>query len=171
MRGAEWLDNMKVRASHIAIIMGAGLLLVSVFGSLFLAALSYWQIHRIGGWRDEVYGLVGMTATTQAMDDYREGHLRLYTLGGECDRPRYIGTNNGAFEVWVPQFYPSLGRAHRYAKEQFIEFYNRKMHYMYAPPDKFVMKVETVQPDNALNKRLPAGVKPNPASPAAASAR
>ncbi|HTY86559.1 MAG TPA: hypothetical protein VMB80_03765 [Candidatus Acidoferrum sp.] len=162
---------METRASQVLIVTAAALISVSVFGSLWLAGWSYWQIYHMGGWRDEVYELVGVTASTQAMDDYQEGHLRLYTLGGESEKPKYTGTNDGPFEVWIPQFYPSLGHAHRYATEQFIEFYNRKMHYMNAHPDKFMRKSETVPQDGAANGGQPLRSETNTTSSVAGSRR
>ena len=162
---------MRLRPLHVAVALLASLGLLSVVACLSFAGWSYWQIYGIGGWRDELYGQVGMTATTRAMRDYREGHLRLYTLDGENDKPKYTGTNDGPFEVWIPQFYPSLGRAHRYAKEQFVAFYNRKMKYMYSHPDKFPRNAEDVQPDGAANGSQPIRSETNRTSSAAGSRR
>lgn len=162
---------MKSRVSQVAIVFLCGLVIVLVSGSLGIAAWSYWQIYGIGGWRDEVYGQVGMTATTRAMDDFHERHLRLYTLGGESEKAKYTGTNDGPFEVWIPQFYPSLGRAHRYATEQFVEFYNRKMHYMHDHPEKFVRTSGIVQQDGAANGSQPFSSDTNTTSSAAGSRR
>lgn len=124
---------MKIATSRIV----ATLLGIALLGCVVLLAWGYWQIYGAGGWRDQVYGAKGALATYRALDDFHHGHLRLYQLAGESDSARYTGTNDGPFEVWIPQFYPSLGHAHRYATEQFIEFYNRKMRYMYAHPDRF----------------------------------
>jgi len=155
--GQSYLDDeMKIRAPHIAIIVLVGVLSVSLLASLVLAARSYWRINGIGGWRDEVYGLVSITATTQAMDDYRAGHLRLYTFGGENEKREYTGTNDGPFEVWIPRYYPLLGRAHRYSTEQFIDFYNRKMRYMHTHPEKFPRNKDV---------QLDASHEPPPAAP------
>jgi hypothetical protein len=161
---------VKIRAPQIAIAAVIGLLLVSQLASLAFAAWCYWQIYFFGGWRDEVYGLVGMTAMTQAMDDYGEGQLRLYTLGGETEESYYTGTNDGPFEVWIPYYYPPLGRAHRYSREQFVEFYNRKMRYMYNHPKTFPRKAD-VQPVGQANGSQPIRAETNSTSSAAGSRR
>ena len=138
---------MKIRTPHIVITLLSVLLLLSAFLCVWL----YLQIYDPGGWRDEVFGLEGMNASRHALDDFQNGHLRLYRIGGESDKARYTGTNEGPFEVWTSQFYPSLGRAHRFSTEQFIEFYNGKMHYMYEHPDKFREPTKEVQPGGADN--------------------
>jgi len=131
------LDQMRIRAPKILVIALIGLLSATLLCSVLLNAWGYWQIYGIGGWRDQVFESEGAVASERALRDFREGHLRLYCLGGENEHAKYTGTNDGPFEMWIPTFYPSLGRAHRYSTEQFIEFYNRKMRYMHLNPDKF----------------------------------
>jgi hypothetical protein len=133
---------MKTRAPYVLI----GLFAILLLGSASLIAWGYWQIYGIGGWRDQLYASEGAVASRRALDDFHDGHLRLYTLGGENEKAKYTGTNDGPFEIWVPHFYPSLGRAHRYSTEQFIEFYNRKMRYMQAHPGEFRREKKEVQP-------------------------
>ena len=162
---------MRIPAPRFAIAVFIGLLLLSALCSLVLAATSYWQIYGIGGWRDEVYGLEGMVAAERALDDFRDGHLRLYRLGGENEKAKYTGTNDGPFEIWIPQFYPSLGRAERYATERFIEFYNGKMHYMQSHPERFRKVPEGVQPNGAANGSQPIRSDTNGTSSAAGSRR
>jgi hypothetical protein len=159
---------MKSRTAYIAVLIG--LLAIALLCNVLLNVWGYLQIYGIGGWRDQVYGLEGVVASDQALDDFREGHLRLYCLGGENEKAKYTGTNDGPFEIWVPQFYPSLGRAHRYSTEQFIEFYNRKMQYMHTHPDKFLRQKEEVQ-DGAANGSQPIRSETNSTSPAAGSRR
>ena len=162
---------MKIRAPQIAIIVFLGLLSAFLLCSMLLNAWGYWQIFGIGGWRDQVYQSEGAVASQQALHDFREGHLRLYCFGDESDRAKYTGTNDGPFEIWIPQFYPSLGRAHRYSKEQFIEFYNRKMRYMHSNPDRFVSDTAGVQQDGAANGSRPIRSETNRTSSAAGSRR
>jgi hypothetical protein len=137
---------MKPSPTQLAVIGLIGLFALALLGSVILNGWGYFQIYGIGGWRDVVYGLQGMVASDQALHDFRDGHLRLYRFGGESETAKFTGTNDGPFEVWVPQFYPSLGRAHRYSTEQFIEFYNRKMHYMFSNPEKFRTTTGSVEP-------------------------
>jgi hypothetical protein len=134
------VDGMRTGASKNLIFALFGLLSATLLCSVLINAWSYWQIYGIGGWRDQVYQSEGAIASERALRDFREGHLRLYRLGGENEHAKYTGTNDGPFEIWVPTFYPTLGRAHRYSTEQFIEFYNRKMRYMHAHPDKFAKR-------------------------------
>lgn len=142
---------MKTRAPHVVI----GLFAILLLGSASLIAWGYWQIYGIGGWRDQLYASEGAVASRRALDDFRAGHLRLYTLGGESDKAKYTGTNDGPFEIWIPDFYPSLGRAHRFSTEQFIAFYNSKMRYMHTHPDEFPPETKKVQLDGAANRSQP----------------
>ncbi len=160
---------MKSRTPYIAVLIG--LLAIALLCSLLLNAWGYLQIYGIGGWRDQVYGSEGVAASDQALDDFRSGFLRLYCLGGENEKAKYTGTNDGPFEIWMPQFYPSLGRAHRYSTEQFIEFYNRKMQYMHTHPDKFLRQKGEFQPDGAANGSQPIRSETNSTSSAAGSRR
>jgi len=139
---------MKPRATYV---------IISVLAILLLSAASVilwyrWQIYGIAGWRDQLYEAEGSVASRQALSDFREGHLRLYTLGGENEHPKYTGTNEGPFEIWILHFYPALGGAHRYSKEQFIEFYNRKMRYIQAHPDKFQQTRKEAPQARAANR-------------------
>jgi len=90
-------------------------LAVALITSLCLLGLArsrnYW-------WEQEAYGLAGLVATKQAMEDFRQGKLRLRALQGENEHLRYSGSNDGPFEIWIPQFYPSLGYRHRFSSEQ-----------------------------------------------------
>jgi len=135
-------------------IVLCSLVLVAIGVSGWLAMLS-WQVYGPGGWRDQVYALEGLNGTRRAMDDYRRGHLRLYRLGGEQELAQYTGQMNGVFEVWTLPHYPSMGRAHRYSTEQFIRFYNQKMEYMYAHPEKFPRVTPAVQQDSPENGSQP----------------
>jgi hypothetical protein len=114
-------------------------LAIALVSSLVLLGRALWRNY----WREqEAYGLAGMVATKramekQAMEDFRQGRLRLRVLQGENERLRYSGSNDGPFEIWVSSFYPSLGYPHRISTEQQVEFYNRKMRYMHEHPERF----------------------------------
>jgi hypothetical protein len=97
---------------------------------------NYW-------WEREAYGLAGMVATKQAMEDFRESRLRLRVLQGENEHLRYSGSNDGPFEIWIPHFYPSLGYPHRFSTEQQVQFYNRKMRYMHEHSEKCAAATNT----------------------------
>ena len=59
------------------------------WGARVLIAWGYWQIYGTGGWRDQLYASEGSVASRRALDDFRDGHLRLYTIGGENEKAKY----------------------------------------------------------------------------------
>src|SRR5256885_13058594 len=99
------------------------ILAVGLITSLFFLGHALWRNY---WWEQEAYGLAGMVASKQALEDFREGKLRLRALQGKNEHLRYSGSNDGPFEIWIPHFYPSLGYPHRFSTEQQVEFYNRK---------------------------------------------
>jgi hypothetical protein len=119
--------------------------LVTFLGiSLLLLGRAYWQIYGYfgsSGYRAEIYGLSGLVASRQALDDFRGGKLRLLKLNGENDKLKFSGQQDGPFEIWYPLYLPILGEAHTFATQQYIEFYNRKMEYMHKHPEKFLQKI------------------------------
>lgn len=143
-----------VIGSRIAL---CSMVLVAVSVSGWLAMLS-WQVYGPGGWRDQVYALEGLNGTRRAMDDYQKGYLRLYRLGGEQDLAQSTGQMNGVFEVWTPQYYPSMGPAHRYSTEQFTRFYNQKMEHMHAHPEKFPRATPVARQDGPENGSPPSSL-------------
>lgn len=128
MKATRWLK----------VVVGTMVLLLLVAACL-IARLE-WQIHGMGGWQDELYVYVGMTASQQASDDFYDGKIRLLKLDGESDGWQFTGDNEGPFEIWTRTFYPSLGVGHHYAGEQYAAFYNRDMRYMFEHPDEFKQK-------------------------------
>ncbi|MBN9693942.1 MAG: hypothetical protein J0M24_27175 [Verrucomicrobia bacterium] len=115
-------------------------LVIALITSLGFLGRALWRNY---WWEQEVYGLTGMVATTQAMEDFRHGKLRLRAIQGENDEPRYSGSNDGPFEIWIVQYYPSLPYPHHYSTEQQVEFYNRKMRHMHKHPENFVDQTNT----------------------------
>ena len=115
-------------------------LVIALITSLGLLGRALWRNY---WWEQESYGLAGMVASKQAMEDFRQGRLRLRVLQGENKQLRYSGSNDGPFEIWIPHFYPSLGYPHRFSTVQQVEFYNRKMRYMHEHPEKFGAQTNT----------------------------
>jgi hypothetical protein len=169
-RCAQSLDLRRMRLLSGSRIMLCLAVVTALSAVAVLARLS-WQIYVPGGWRDEVQGCVGAYAARQAMEDFRDGHLRHYRLGGELQTAQFTGETNGVFEIWSPQFYPELGPAHRYSTEQFINFYNRKMNYMHSNPGRFLREGHKVQPDGAANGSQPIRSEANRTSSMAGSRR
>ena len=110
------------------------ILAVALVSALVFLGRALWRNY---WWEQEAYGLAGMVASNQAMEDFRQGRLRLRVLQGENEHLRYTGSNDGPFEIWTPSFFPSLGYPHRFSTEQQVQFYNRKMRYMHGHPEKF----------------------------------
>ncbi|NLV44277.1 MAG: hypothetical protein GXY07_07235 [Candidatus Hydrogenedentes bacterium] len=133
---------------------GARIVVLLILIVLAVPAWFWWQIYGIGGWRDQVYGLAGLYGARQALNDFKQGHLRLYRLGGQLDKPQFTGETERNFEIWNPQFYPDMSRAHRYATEVFIESYNRKMEYIRSHQEDFPINDPVVLPENAGNGNL-----------------
>jgi len=99
-------------------------------------------------WEAQVYGDSGMAGTLKAMSDFQNGKLRILEIQGANDHLKYSGKTDGVFEIWVPQFYPSLGHPHQLATETYVKFYNSKMRYMHEHPDDFVGKEKAAKADS-----------------------
>jgi hypothetical protein len=86
-------------------------------------------------WKMQVETLAGYEGSTRARHDLSAGRLRLFVIAGERSDDKYSGTNDGAFEVWYPQYYP-LYYPFRYSAEQMVSSYNDKMRYLHEHPEK-----------------------------------
>jgi hypothetical protein len=139
--------------------------------ALVLLAAESWQIYGYGGWRDMVYRLTKDRAIRQAQDDFREGHLRLYRLGGKQEKAQPTGESNGVFAIWVPQFNPGFVRAHRYSTEKFVEFYNRTIQASNASSGGGYTNEPNVQRDGPANGGQPIRSETNRTSSAVGSRR
>jgi hypothetical protein len=122
-------------------IVVAILLVTTIFCFVFLAKV-YWQIHGIGGWQDQTFMYSGSDGARQALDDFQSGIARLYELkGAERDqynlKNQFTGRRDDSLEVWHKEYYPSVGIANQYAESNWVAFYNSKMKYMSAHPEKF----------------------------------
>jgi hypothetical protein len=93
-------------------------------------------------WEEMVYGLAGYKGSMQALRDFRAGKLRVFVIAGENEKDRFSGTNDGPFEVWIPQYYPTF-YPFRFSTEQEVAFYNRKMRYMHEHPAEFAATSNT----------------------------
>jgi hypothetical protein len=121
--------------------MATVVLAVALIVCVALLVRAYCQIYWLEGWKDEVYVLSGYKGTKVALDDFHCGKLRLFELDGPHDMPEFTGRRDGDFEIWNPQFLWT-SQADRYATEQFVGFYNRKMQYMHKHPEEFQAKTE-----------------------------
>ena len=120
---------------------------LSLVGTLTFVGHGLW---RNWWWQQEVYGLAGYFGTDRAIDDFNNGKRRLFELDGEHEGDVFTGRSDGPFEIWNPQYLPSLGYPHRYSTEQMIGFYNRRMRNMHAHPEQF-----STSDENAIVDDLP----------------
>jgi hypothetical protein len=108
--------------------------LVTCFG---LLAKTYWEIYSFTGWKEQVFTYATQSGSKQALSDFQKGKLQLYELNGEREKSEYSGRHDGQFEIWYKWYYPTLGVASRYGDAEYVEYYNDKMKYMNAHPEKF----------------------------------
>jgi hypothetical protein len=103
----------------------------------------YWQTYWFGGWKDQTFMYSSSDGARQALDDFQSGRLRLYELDGDRDDAKFSGRRDGSFEIWYMWYHPSLGIAEQYAMSNWVAYYNMKMKYMYAHPEKFSQESNT----------------------------
>jgi len=41
------------------------------------------------------------------------------------------GGHDGPFEIWIPQYFPSISKASQSAKKRYVEVYNMQMRFMH----------------------------------------
>jgi hypothetical protein len=115
--GVDVMSNPKTLKVVIAILVIAFLALFA-----FLAD-SLWQNF---WWKKEVAGLAYYRGAERADHDFHDGKIRLFVISGERDDDVYSGTNEGPFQIWLPQYYPILYSS-RYSTEQMVSAYNKTM--------------------------------------------
>ncbi len=93
--------------------------------------LIHSQLWQNSNWRGEVGYLADIQGAEEANRDFQAGKLKIFVISGECHEDRFSGTNNGPFEVWTAQYYPSLPWPGRYSTEQKIKSYNLVMQSKY----------------------------------------
>jgi hypothetical protein len=89
-------------------------------------------------WEMEMYGMATYAGAMQADADFRHGNMRLYELSPAPDtKSKDTHRKDGPFEVWTWPYYPTLGHAHQFGEERFVDMYNEKMRYMQAHSEQF----------------------------------
>lgn len=99
-------------------------------------------------WQEEVYGLVAYFGTARADRDFKNGKLRLFELADEQKVDAFSGRSEGPFEIWNPQYFPKSGYPHWYVTKEMVAFYNRRMQYMHAHPEKFSTSIDSAEVDH-----------------------
>jgi hypothetical protein len=99
-------------------------ILVIAFLALFaFLADSLWQNF---WWKKEVAGLAYFRGAERADHDFHDDKIRLFVISGERNDDIYSGTNEGPFQIWLPQYYP-YPYSSRYSTEQMVWAYNETM--------------------------------------------
>jgi hypothetical protein len=71
------------------------------------------------------------SAGKEADKDFQAGKLKVFVISGESHADKFSGTNDGPFEGWTAEYYPSFPWPERYSIEEKIKAYNRHMRYEY----------------------------------------
>ena len=128
------------------LIVVIAILAISLCASLFCLSRAVREKTR---WQWEAVELANFKGSERALCDFRAGELRLFVLGGESRKDTYTGTNDGPFEVWIPQYYPPRGSANLSSMERWIAVYDHQMRYMRDHPDKY-LETTNHRPNTAL---------------------
>jgi len=131
------LGRLRIMKNPKALMAVIAILTVALFTSLGFLVRGVWRDFM---WKQEVVGLVGQVVLYRGTADYQAGKLRLFVIDGENEHERYSGTNDGPFQIWVAQYYPSLGYSDRFITEQMVSLYNSRMRAMYEHPEKYFPK-------------------------------
>lgn len=105
-------------------------LLVTLGWAGYLSFQNYW-------WKQEATRYVESSARLEAHSMFRKGMVLVYKIDGQCDEARFSGQRDGPFEIWIAFYQPSLGAAHRYVTERWVQTFNDQMRRMQAEPEKF----------------------------------
>ena len=113
----------KINISTLLIILLVAFLLTSLG---FLGKV-YWEVYGEFGWKAELRARTCHLAVRDAEADFNKGKRILFKVQGYNSIQKCSGEKKGDFEVWLILYYPTLGKAHMYSQEQYVEFYNRRM--------------------------------------------
>lgn len=97
-------------------------------------------------WEAEAVELANFKGSERALCDFQAGKLRLFVLEGASESDTYSGSNDGPFEIWIPQYYPPRGSANRSSMERWIAVYDHQMRYMHDHPEKFATTTKANSP-------------------------
>jgi hypothetical protein len=97
-------------------------------------------------WESEAVELANFKGSERALCDFQAGKLRLFVLGAVSESDTYSGSNDGPFEIWIPQYFPPRGSVHRLSMERWIAIYNHQMRSMHDHPENFVTTTNTNRP-------------------------
>ena len=97
-------------------------LIACLLGALSLSGSCVgYQLWRSVQWRDQVRGLAGYQGEVRAKQDFEAGKLQLLVVGTS------VTGSNGPYRLSGFGYHPPEGYPGRYAAEQFVEYYNKRM--------------------------------------------
>jgi hypothetical protein len=104
-----------------------------VLNAMLLLALAlgyeYFREQRLN-WVIEVPHWAVYAGTMQCISDHDHGIRRYYRLTAITDgtgKIQYTGDRKEGLKVWSWPFYPIVGEPSRFATQQFVDAYNRRM--------------------------------------------
>jgi len=110
----------------------AGFFLALVASLLYIAHLK----QEIFMWKDSTYMLSKNLGIVDAAREFRQGKRRIFVLNGYNIEDKYIGKNEGPFEVWETRYLPDLGESERTDRKGYTEGYNARMKSDYQKQEK-----------------------------------
>jgi hypothetical protein len=131
------MNNPKMLKIVIAVLAIALIMSLLLFGR---------ALRHKSPWESEAVELANFKGSERALCDFQAGKLRLFVLGDASETDTYSGSNDGPFEIWIPQYFPPRGPAHRISMERWIEVYNHQMRDMHDYPEKFMTMTNTNRP-------------------------
>jgi hypothetical protein len=109
-------------------------IIIVVLTMAFLTSLGFLvhsQLWQNSNWKGEVRYLASVQGAEEAEKDFQAGKLKVFVVSGECHEDKFSGTNDGPFEVWTAEYYPSLPWPDRYSTQEKIKHYNLFMRSQY----------------------------------------
>ncbi len=93
-----------------------------LLGTLVLSGTCVgYHLWRTFQWRDQVRGLAGYQGEVRAKQDFEAGKLQLLVVGTP------VTGSNGPYRLSGFGYHPGEGYPGRYAAEQYVEYYNKRM--------------------------------------------
>ena len=114
----------------IATVSLALVLVLMLAFSGYLLFQNYW-------WKQEATRYAESSARLEAQGMFRHSTLCIFKMDGQCDEPHFSGQYDGPFQVWIVFYQPTLGEAHRFVTERWVEAFNEQMRLMQRQPEKF----------------------------------
>lgn len=116
-------NNLRILKMIIAVLT---ITLIASF--LFLIYSALWEN---SNWKNEVSSLANLQGYEEAKEDFQAGKLKKFAIAGDQQEEKFVGTNDGPFEVWNPIYISSWPYPSRYSVEMKVTGYNLGMRSKY----------------------------------------